>query len=1030
MSKRLKKKTALLAAGIAIALVTMGATLLRMQEQLIYSSYNSEIEQCQKQLPDLLDEASESAADSTETYDAIYQSKAASVAFMAQNNAGFEATDIKMTEYQNLLEVDNVMIVDRSGAILAKATDTEADFSHARFNALRATFDTDNPSDAVEIETSDGNWLDRYYAAKIDDDTMVVIEQNPAELRNLIETSGSAASVLKNLSVGQNGYVIAISAKNHLITYHPTKKLIGTDALDDGIDVADLEDGAFFHGTFRGKDLYCGVSRIDDTYYVFAVPESATAAARNATVGVILFVFFVVAVTVALYGVFIMRDDECDGSETEKFRGRGFLRYNTTIGKKAAVLSVVGLVFIVGASFYMQTLFALSSQSLANSNQASQISETVQRNSERQAELENEYSERYLSKCRVAAYIVDENPALVTKEKLQDLASILQIAEVYVLDGNGDMIASSSPVKSYSLSTDPKESSYEFRELLGGKEELVQEVSTNDSTGEAEQFIGVATHDERGYASGIVQIAVRPTRLENLIKSVKIDRVLDGVKVGSQGFAFAVAKKNGVVAYYPDERVQGKAATEIGLTEDQLKDGFSDYIEINGDTYFATCVEAGDYHVFVAGPEGELMSERGPLTVTSTIVAALCLFVIFLVLSLDTAHDAQVTTDSEAAAASSHEGRSGNARNIDVTLADGRVKHSESAVSRWLNRSFSWEEKTPEQKLGYVLRWLSGIGMFAIFIAVLLKDRAFGTASVFSYILSGGWTHGLNIFAFTAAIMYACVAACVASMLRYLLRLLSDVLGARGETVCRLLSSAVKYGMMLCMLYWCLGVLGVDTATLLAGAGIVTLAVSFGAKDIVTDILCGLFIIFEGEFRVGDVISVGGITGTVMEIGVRTTKINDGADNVMLMRNSSISNVTNKTKLNSYASLDIVLPIGESLPYVENVLKNELPRIRERIPSVIDGPFYKGVVELTDSGMTIRVVATCKEKDRGALMRALRRELKLALSRNDVAPYQLVYNHEVRQENYQTRMEQKSADDFNKEQIEAAQELGEESSEG
>ena len=1030
MSKRLKKKTALLTAVVIVALVAMGAALLRMQERLIYSSYNTEIEQCQKQLPDLLNEASESAADSTETYDAIYQSKAASVAFMAQNNAGFEANDAKMAEYQNLLEVDNVMIVDRSGAILAKATDTEADFSHARFNALHTTLDTDNPSDAVEVETSDGSWLDRYYAAKIDDDTMVIIEQNPTELRDLIETSGSMASVLKNLSVGQNGYVIAISAKNHLITYHPTEKLIGTDALDDGIDVADLEDGAFFHGTFRGKDLYCGVSRIDGTYYVFAVPEAATVSARNATVGVILFVFFVVAVTVALYGVFIMCDDERNGTETEKFRGRALLRYNVTIGKKAAVLSVVGLALIVGASFYMQTLFALSSQSLANSNQANQISETVQRNSERQAELENEYSERYLSKCRVAAHIVDENPALATKEKLQDLASILQIAEVYVLDGNGDMIASSSPVKSYSLSTDPKESSYEFRELLGGKEELVQEVSTNDSTGEAEQFIGVATHDERGYASGIVQIAVRPTRLENLIKSVKIDRVLDGVKVGSEGFAFAVSKKNGNIAYYPDERVQGKAATEAGLTEDQIKDGFSDYIEVNGNTYFATCVEAGDYYVFVAGPEGELMAERGPLTATSAIVAALCLFAIFLVLALDTARDAQAATDSEIAnAATAYGERPGNTRNIDVTLADGRIKRSESAVSRWLNRSFSWEEKTPEQKLGYVLRWLSAIGMFAIFVAVLFKDQAFGTASVFSYILSGGWTHGLNIFAFTAAIMYACVAACVAGMLRYLLRLLSDVLGARGETVCRLLSSAVKYGMMLCMLYWCLGVLGVDTATLLAGAGIVTLAVSFGAKDIVTDILCGLFIIFEGEFRVGDVISVGGITGTVMEIGVRTTKINDGADNVMLMRNSSISNVTNKTKLNSYASLDIVLPIGESLPYVENVLKNELPRIRERIPSVIDGPFYKGVVELTDSGMTIRVVATCKEKDRGALMRALRRELKLALSRNDVAPYQLVYDHEVKQENYQTRMEQKSADDFNKEQTEAAQELGEENPE-
>ena len=222
--------------------------------------------------------------------------------------------------------------------------------------------------------------------------------------------------------------------------------------------------------------------------------------------------------------------------------------------------------------------------------------------------------------------------------------------------------------------------------------------------------------------------------------------------------------------------------------------------------------------------------------------------------------------------------------------------------------------------------------------------------------------------------------------------------------------------------------LGVDTATLLAGAGIITLAVSFGAKDLVTDLLCGLFIIFDGEFRVGDIIQVGASTGTVMEIGMRTTKVNDGNGNVMLLRNSAVSNVVNKTKLNSYASVDIKLPIGESLPYVENTLKTELPRVHTRVGSIIDGPFYKGVVELSDSSMTIRVVATCKETDRSQVTRSLQREMKLLLSRYDVAPYQLVYDHEsVDDSKKPTSSEQRSADQYSKEQEEAARELGNES---
>ncbi len=1028
MSPRLKKKSAALIVVIVAALVVAGVVLGRMQQRLSYSSYTTEIEQCRSELPELLSEASDETDQNTQIYDRIYQSKAESVAFMAKSNAGFEATDAKMREYKDLLEVDNVLIVKKDGTVAAKAADTKADFSYARFNALKAVFATGEASDAVEVELPGQDWLMRYYAAKVDDETMVVVEQNPSELRDLIETSGSTASVLKNITVGQNGYVIAVSAKDHLITYHPESELIGTDAYDDGIDAADLEDGNYFHGTFRGRDLYCGVSYIDDTYYIFAVPEAESLASRNTTVGVILFVFALVTACVALYGIFVMGDDERTGADAEKFRPLGALRYNRTIGKKAAVLSVVGLVAVVAVSFYMQTLFALSTQSIANSSRADAIAETIERNAERASELEDEYSTRYLSKCRVAAHIIDANPELATKEKLQELADVLQIAAVYVLDGNGDMIASSTPVKSYSLSTDPEEGSYEFRELLGGKEELVQAVSTNDSTGEAQQFIGVATHDERGYASGIVQIAVRPTRLTNLLKSVKIDHVLDGVKVGASGFAFAVSKADNTVAYYPSDKVQGKDAEAAGLTADQLKDGFSDYVTVGGQTYFANCVETDDYYVFVAGPEGELMAERAPLTVATGIVAAACLAVVFLVLSLDTKKGADQAEALEAAAAASP--RDPDGRVVDVTLADGRVKRSESAVSRWLNRSFSWAEKSPEQKLATVVRWFAGVGVFLVCLAVVLKDQAFDEKSVFSYILKGGWVHGLNVFAFTAALMYACVAVTVATIVRWLLRLLSDALGAQGETVCRLLSSAVKYGVLICMLYWCFGVLGVDTATLLAGAGLITLAVSLGAKDLVTDILCGLFIIFEGEFRVGDVIQVGGNSGTVMEIGVRTTKINDGNGNVLVLRNSGISNVLNKTKMDSYATVNVILPCGESLPYVENILQKELPRVKRRVPTIIDGPFYKGVVDLTDSTMTIRIVATCSEKDRGGLERSLKREMSILLARNNVAPFTVAYDHEEEEKTVGEKIEEarelRQADKFADEQTRAASGLGNE----
>ena len=131
---------------------------------------------------------------------------------------------------------------------------------------------------------------------------------------------------------------------------------------------------------------------------------------------------------------------------------------------------------------------------------------------------------------------------------------------------------------------------------------------------------------------------------------------------------------------------------------------------------------------------------------------------------------------------------------------------------------------------------------------------------------------------------------------------------------------------------------GANAATLLASAGLLTFAVSLGAQGIVSDIIAGLFIIFEGEFRVGDIIQVGSQRGTVMEIGVRTTKINDGSGNILVLRNSNISNVVNMTKEHSFAAVEVGIEYGESLERVENILAKELPNIKDRPPAMNCAP--------------------------------------------------------------------------------------------
>ena len=286
---------------------------------------------------------------------------------------------------------------------------------------------------------------------------------------------------------------------------------------------------------------------------------------------------------------------------------------------------------------------------------------------------------------------------------------------------------------------------------------------------------------------------------------------------------------------------------------------------------------------------------------------------------------------------------------IDVTMPSGRTAKTETAASRWLDRSFKWREKTVEQKTATVVRWLVGVSAIAVCVAVVFQDRIFGEGSIFSYILGGGWERGLNVFALTACLMFACVALTAVTIVQKLLNLLSSVLGARGETVCRLLGSFVKYATIIGMVYYCLMLVGVDTTTLLASAGILSIAISFGAKELVSD--NPLWPVHHLRRRVPRGRHHHGGRLARHRGGDRRAhhQGGDGAQNIKVIRNSDISNVINMTKETSYASCDVGIEYGESLERVENILAKELPNIRKRLPAIIDGPFYKGVVSLGDN---------------------------------------------------------------------------------
>lgn len=253
----------------------------------------------------------------------------------------------------------------------------------------------------------------------------------------------------------------------------------------------------------------------------------------------------------------------------------------------------------------------------------------------------------------------------------------------------------------------------------------------------------------------------------------------------------------------------------------------------------------------------------------------------------------------------------------------------------------------------------------------------------------------INILESIAVILFVGILFYVVSVL---LRSLMKK-GSKGETVAVLVTSIVKFVFMVIALVLVLNAWNVPTPTILAGAGIVGLAVSFGAQGLLEDVFSGLSIIFEKQFAVGDFVEVTDFRGEVIEIGARNTRIRNIYGNVLIIANSDIREIINLSEELSYAVSELSIEYSADIEHVEEIIKNSLPDIKEKIPQIINGPRFDGVDQLGDNAIVMRVIAHCEEKHRIDVRRMLNKELKLVLDKNNISiPFPQLVIHQQEKE--------------------------------
>jgi small-conductance mechanosensitive channel len=236
-----------------------------------------------------------------------------------------------------------------------------------------------------------------------------------------------------------------------------------------------------------------------------------------------------------------------------------------------------------------------------------------------------------------------------------------------------------------------------------------------------------------------------------------------------------------------------------------------------------------------------------------------------------------------------------------------------------------------------------------------------------------------------------------AAIQRHLTKLSKDAQAARSARVRTLLPMLRTVLLVTILVFVALNILteiGVNVAPLIAGAGVIGLAVGFGSQTLVRDVITGAFLLFEDAMAVGDVVQVGGLSGVVEQLSIRSIKLRAQDGSVHIIPFSAVTTVTNMTRDFSFAVMDVSVAYGEDTDRVTEALREVAAEIRAdaKFGAVIrDDIEILGVERLAESGVVIRARIKTEPLGRWSIGREFNRRIK---QRFDKLGIEIPYPHQ------------------------------------
>ena len=219
----------------------------------------------------------------------------------------------------------------------------------------------------------------------------------------------------------------------------------------------------------------------------------------------------------------------------------------------------------------------------------------------------------------------------------------------------------------------------------------------------------------------------------------------------------------------------------------------------------------------------------------------------------------------------------------------------------------------------------------------------------------------------------------------------------REDTLISILNAILRFTLWIFGSMLVLAQLGVNIGPLIAGASVAGIAIGFGAQAVVKDFVSGIFIILENQYRVGDVITLAGITGTVEEITVRQTILRDAKATKHFVPNGQIGVTSNLTMDYSNLVLNIDIAYDADIDQVKKVIDkvgNELSRDRKFKELIIETPKFLRVQEFGAHSVIVRIIGKMKPGSQWQVAGEMRLRLKQAFDQQGIEiPYQQLVIH-------------------------------------